>query len=60
MYRTVGQKSWYKPNREFVYRYSPNIILLYIERYKTTRIGALPAAVTECERRVDGEMAVDL
>jgi hypothetical protein len=23
MYRTVGQQSWYKPNREFVYRYSP-------------------------------------
>ena len=22
-YRTVGQKSWHKPNRELVYRYSP-------------------------------------
>ena len=27
MYRTVGQKLWNKPNREFVYRYSPTICL---------------------------------
>ena len=32
-------------------------MLLYIERSKmlSPRIGALPDAVTECERRVDGE-----
>ena len=39
-----------------------NYILLYIERYKTLspKIGALPEAVTECERSVQEKMAVDL
>ena len=40
-----------------LYESEIKIKILHIEHYKTLspRIGALPDAVTDCERRVDGE-----
>ena len=36
MYRPVGQKSWYKPNRELVYRYSATMYNMTLFNHPST------------------------